>query len=258
MMNEMRAVAGQQTGGGRAARRRRRRRRVRSGNVASNGSTTMVSAPSAGSALVRRAAQVPRMLTSGEATRVCNTEMISAITNPLAFAQGDVYMHPAFFPWLKTVAAGFSKWRWIRLRFIYIPVCPTNTAGQLVLGLAYDVSDNAPTTSVQLQQAYKSVTSPVWAGFEGSALMNNMDARTQAFPGAVALDVDTARLGTPYYRFQSNTDILAMSLPEQDVFVPGRIFFAREGGVATPVTVGNLFAQYEVELIEPVAPEMNA
>jgi hypothetical protein len=167
-------------------------------------------------------------------------------------------MHPAFFPWVNTIAGGYSKWRWIRLRFIYIPVCPTSTLGQVVLALSYDITDNAPATSAALQQVYKSVTTPVWGGFEGTALLNNIDAPTDRFPGAVALDVDTARLGYNWYRFQSSGDILAMSAPEQDVFVPGRIWHAREGGLAAPFGVGNLFAQYEIELIEPVAPAMNA
>lgn len=218
-----------------------------------------ITAPVAGSMIVKRTSIPPRMSTLGRSTFVRNTELLTTVATVAAGAFNTTRgrLAPGPLTWLGSLAANYSKWRWNFLKIIYVPVCPSTTTGQIVMSLGYDQTDLAPTTLVQAQQAFESVTSPVWAGFNGTNELNTYSAGKS--PGSVCINVDVARLGGPtgasFYRYINNNNLIALTDVEKNIFVPGHVDISSAGGVA--LVVGNLFFEYVVELIEPVASALN-
>lgn len=222
-----------------------------------------VSVPAAGAAITRRT-RIPRIMSQGVRTIVCNTEAVNTadVTNTLAYATFGIPMGAFRYPWLAGIAQNYSKWRWLKLRYVYVPQCPTTTNGQVILSLSYDHTDANPANAAAQQQMYHAITSPFWAGWQGSMLLNNPNTPASSVPGSVTVDVDVARLGNSaslsYFRFISLADFGALSTSDQNLYSGGNLFVGTEGGVAVPVKVGSLFVEYEIELIEPVNPVMNA
>lgn len=258
LVNELTTSQSSTPGSSRPSKSRKSRRSRTRRNNGGNSRSSIAMAPSSGTSIVRRSPMTPFLSTRGESTIVRNTEAAVNVATTAAFTVTDIYMHPAFNPWIATVAQNFSKFRYLSLRYIYIPSCPTTTAGTLVLGPTYDVTDNAPLTNGALQAAYHSVTTPYWAGYEGAPLLNSHMTPESRCPGAICVEIDVSRFGNSFYRFQSSGDILAFSAPEQDVFVPGRLWIATNGGPAVAIGAGTLFVQYDIELIEPITAAQNA
>jgi hypothetical protein len=236
------------------------KKRRRSGTVARNNSYS-VTAPSAGSVVVNRQFSTPQIRTMGSSTYVRNTEPIQSITTAAAgaFLTLRATLIPSNIPWARGVASNFSRWRWNYLRFIYIPNCPTTTSGEIVMGLGYDFSDTAPTSVVDTQLCYNSVTSPYWAGYEGANLMNNFGAAKTM--GCVTVDVDVRRLGAnsgnQFYRYMGITTFNALANKnDQNIYSPGYLDISLLGGPAAATNVGTIFAEYVLELIEPVSGAM--
>lgn len=237
---------------GRVKKRQPRRRRV----AGPSENSMRVSVPAAEGAIVRLNARNPRMNTLGQSTFVTHTE---SFFSPATLAAGatsvnNSTMMPTNYPWLSGIAPSFSKWRWISLRFIYIPTCPTSTAGKLVLGTSFDFGDTSATTATQVQQTYHSTTSPVWAGFEGSSLLGQHNIRPTT--GAVYLDVDVNRFDEKFYKIMTFTPWNLLPGAEKAIYSPGQLIILTTGGNA--FTIGDLFVQYCVELIEPFAEALNA
>ncbi len=257
----------------RAPRSRARRRRNRGLNVGavprgvyssktqSGFSATMLKAPSAGTAIVRRGNMVPKMVSRENSTFVCNTELFAAIATTAAFANAPNTVIPGELVWLTTIANNFSKWRWVYTRFIYIPSCATTTPGQIVISLTFDETDGQPGDLITAQQIYESVSFPVWSGYEGAALLSNFGMKPPG--GAVVVDLDCDRLGgasgDAFYRFTTKVNFAALaSNTDRNVYSPARINISTFGGPAIAQSAGNLFIQYCVELIEPIAPAINS
>lgn len=219
--------------------------------------STTATAPAAGSAIVNRGRNMPRMTTNGDSVIVQNTEVLRAFNTSAAFA---LTTHPLIASnptWLRGVALNFSRYRWRRLRLIYVPACPTSTTGQIAMGLSYDASDPAASGIDQIQAMYHSVSGPFWAGFEGTGLLGGAQRSVASLPGAMAIEVDCDRIGQTYWRVLPITGYDSLGGSDKDVFLPVQLFVGRTGGPAIDVTAGNLFVQYEVELIEPIPTLLN-
>lgn len=236
---------------------RKRKRPVKQINYGS----TSITAPISGSSIVRRKLQIPKIITSNSSTFVCNTELAN---NVVGIALGAFFtvresLYPPYVGWLSGVAVNYSKWRWVYLRAIYIPLCPTTTTGQVVLSLGYDFNDTVPTLNTA-QQAYRSVSTPPWGGFEGTMLMNSPQAKPGA--GSVVVDVDTSRFGSgsalTYYRFVNQTTFGAANANDKNIYCPAYLDYSTFGGPAVQATFGNIYWEYCIELIEPIAASVNA
>jgi hypothetical protein len=239
--------------GGRAGRRRRRRARGVGGSL----QTAPASAPTAGSAIVNRGRTIPRISMVGDSTIVQNTEVLASLNTSAAFTLST---HPLIVgnpTWLRGVAGNFSRFRWRRLRVIYIPACPTSTTGQIAMGLSYDAGDAAATGIDQIQAMFHSVSGPFWAGFEGTGLLGGAQRPIGSLPGAMALEVDCERISQTYWRFITLTGYNSLGSSDKDVFLPAQLFVGRSGGPAIDVLAGNLYLQYEVELVEPIPTLLN-
>jgi hypothetical protein len=159
-------------------------------------------------------------------------------------------------PWLNGVAVNYSKYRWIKVQMYYIPIVPTNTPGLFAMGYTYDVNDSLAGTNVALvQQMYRSVSGPVWAGFEGGSGLNTNG--TAVPPGALCITLDTTRLDKPYYKYATTAQIGAMSGPEASMYVPASVVWVTDSGTGALPGAGLVMAKYTVQLLEPVPAILN-
>lgn len=213
--------------------------------------------PPIGGTIVFRSGK-PRINTYGdEVVRVCNTEIFNnipgTVTAGLAMSQPFI---PSVVPWLSGIAVNFSKYRWLFCRLIYVPTCPTTTAGAITMGISYDLLDLTPTTRVQLAQMRDSTSSPVWAGWEGSDLLTG-PIRNKPPAGAVYCDLDVSKVTQPWYRIVGGTNFLALSPSDRNQVCPAQAYAVTDGGIAASLGGGSVYIAYEIEFIEPVAIASN-
>jgi hypothetical protein len=159
--------------------------------------------------------------------------------------------HPAAFPWLSSIASCYSRFRWKSLEFIYIPTCPTSTEGYHNLYLGYDFLDPEPTSMQQAEEAYRSVSHPVWSGAEGATTMQN--GRHGA--GAVVCKVDIKRINN-FYRFTTITGFNALTSINKNIMCPGYCQSTTVNGAAF-VNVGRVYCRYTIEMVEPISTTLN-
>lgn len=200
----------------------------------------------------------PNIRTLGdEVICVRNTEIFNSIngsvTPSLAMNQACI---PGSFTWLAALALNFGKWRWKSLRLIYIPNCPTTTAGALTLGIYYDTNDATPTSRQILSAARDSVSIPPWGGWEGSQLLNREHTALSREPGGTAaLNFDTTKCQKPWYPYITSGNYAALTPIDRNIYSPGVAYGVSDGGVVT--AWGTIYASYEVELIEPMSGVSN-
>lgn len=224
-------------------------RKIRGGVSARGG---FVAAPVSGAVVTRPS--VPRFSMRGDSTIVKNCELMLNLT-PIALAYGVqtiplIASQPA---WLATIADNYSKWRWVSLRAIYSPKCPTTTSGTVAMCLSYDRNDTAPGSRVQLSQTYKAINFPPYAGYDGASALN-----TDGSPGAaIYLDLDVTRTDKPWYSTIGSVAFAALTAFDQNQFCPASIHIGSDGGPAVAVPPGDIYFKYVIEFIEPINPTMN-
>jgi len=195
-----------------------------------------VSAPVARAKVVRN--NPPRMvsLRNGDA-RVCHREYIQDITaasgTPSAFQATSFALNPgnvAVFPWLSQVAKNWESYRFEKLAFKYETEAPSSLGGSLVLSVDYDATDPAPLTKQQAM-AYRNATrSAPWTPCEHRSAREDLSKEKTYFvrPGAQP----------------AGTDI--------KLYDTGNLFVCTQN-VTTPSSVcGELYVEYEVELLTPI------
>jgi len=132
------------------------------------------------------------------------------------------------FPWLSTFAGSFDSYRFIRLKFEYVPRCPTTTAGVLAMAFDYHVMDSPPVTERQMSMNWHCSQSPPYNAFN--------------------LEVDISKFHYKKY-FTAMHDTAA--LETSDV---GRLLI---GYQATAAAIwGSLWVSYDLELEEPQQNEL--
>lgn len=201
----------------------------------------------------------PIVRSAGSATFVENVEVNAGFSVSTTFAPSVIQCMPSTIgPWLSGVAANWSKYRWRKLRWIYVPTCPTTTLGSIHIGLQYDNVDATPTSVAQMSALQSYTTGPAWSGYQAAALLSKPNAPCP--PGSLVVDVDVARFEKPWYSYISQTQFAtqnAVAISLANLFSPARLIFATTDGTATAVSCGRLYAQYMVELIEPEAAASN-
>lgn len=229
-----------------------RRRRRRATTVATSGRVTRIIAPDQGVIVQRR--QIPRFIQGPRSVRVCNTEVLLNI-NTLALGATSVarvLLMPNSMAWISGVAQNFSKWRWLRVRLVYVPSCSTATSGTFAMGLGYDNQDATGSSLTNVQAMYNSVSCPSWGGADGSGALTGNDF-PPITPTTVAMDLDVSRLSLPWYPYSSTVP----SGIDANQNVPAYVYLASTGGPAAATAIGQVFCKFEVELIEPIPVILN-
>lgn len=127
------------------------------------------------------------------------------------------------FTWLSAIATRFEMYRFKKLKFHYKPSCPTTTSGYVGVGFDFDAYDDVPTKMVMLAWKY----SAKCAAWQSVSLDVSADSR-----------VSTARYCYP--------DVAVGDKRLNDL---GN-FVVLIGSDAV-VSVGELFVEYTVEMIQP-------
>jgi len=160
-----------------------------------------------------------------------HTEYLETVrTSPTAGAFGSlVYvLNPSrkdVFKWAAQLARSFEKYRIKSARFRYVPLVPTSTAGRVMFGVDYDVSDKQPAQKEELYSMEGSVTAPLWQ--ELSLQVEPMKESLFTVPATAKDTVSDLRL----------VDYAAVTVATSN------------GPVNTDV--GETFCDYEIELSHP-------
>lgn len=137
--------------------------------------------------------------------------------------------NPSAFPWLSGISCNWEQFRFKKLAFYYEPSVGTNSDGSVYTVLDYNVQDDEPDDAIELMTYEGAKKSPVW-------LM--MD-----YP----VEVKLLNQSKAYYTIKGVNNLPPQSDPKS--YYPGRIYVATAG--TETGTVGELYVDYEVELIAP-------
>lgn len=181
----------------------------------------------------------PIVRSSGQSTFVSNVEVNALFQVSSTFTPSVIQCMPSVVgPWLTGVASNWSKFRWRKLRWIYLPVCPTTTLGSVHMGLQYDNVDATPTSVTQMSALQSYTTGPVWNGFQAGPLLSGFSAPCP--DGSIVVNVDVTRFERPWYSYITQASFatqntIAISLA--NMFSPARIIFAATDGTLSLIHI---------------------
>lgn len=210
----------------------------------SKGRTPARSAPVALSAIKRN--RVPRVTQRGNKIVVSHCEyvadVISDVNNEFAY---DVYdISPGSldtFPWLSSIAPNYESFRFSKFNVHYKPSCSSTTGGKVVLAVDYDARDSTTNESkATLLQWESSVDSQVWEPVTHVSTVGNLNrvgpTRFISAPAGSSGD----RLSSAGTLYVATTSI-----------APAVITTNGPPVQYVTVTLGELWIDYEVELLTP-------
>lgn len=82
-------------------------------------------------------------------TCIKHKEYVGTITGSSSFTATSYPCNPGLtnmFPWLNSVASNYDKYKFINLRYIYVPAVASSTAGRITLAFNYNAGDGIPTS----------------------------------------------------------------------------------------------------------------
>lgn len=217
--------------------------------------STPISAPVTQSVITRHIPKAPRITVRNEITAIPNVE--SAFTVRTDTTPSRIVVYPTQTSWLANVARGYSRFRYKKLRVVYIPYCSTSTNGNLTMAFGYDFNDQTPPNTDQLTSYYNSTSTALWGGSEGGSLLmtKNID---QVAPKAVYMDLDTRNRSLGWCNFATQAQFNAAPPSAQSLLAPAYVQLLIEGGpTPTPAAVlGKIFFNYVVEFADPINPAL--
>jgi len=213
-----------------------------------------VTVPRGAGDIINRNGFQPFITTLNNSTLITNTELIYDVNTAPLNVDVRIAMIPGETAWVDGIAKNFSKWQLRYLRYIYIPTCNASTNGYIVMSPGYDHFDVIPLAPAQLQRGFRSVTAPVWAGWEGASCLHSYGVKMA--PGAVAIEIDVCEFKSgnelSKYPYISNPIFQAANGVTKNLYSPGYLDF-----IVTSSVSGELFCQYQYELFEPIDPVVN-
>jgi hypothetical protein len=195
----------------------------------------------------------------GSTTTITNVEAVTNLSVATAASVVTVPCAPAFTGlWLGALAANWGKWRWKKLRFLYIPICPTSTQGSVHFAFQYDSWDTAPSNVFQISAMSHYTTGPVWSGFQAAPCLSHYEGKCPE--GSIVADLDISRNDKRYYPFVTLADyntLVAATIQLGNMYSPAKLQVLTADGTATVTACGRLYVMYEVEVFEPLIPNLN-
>jgi hypothetical protein len=174
----------------------------------------------------------PDLSSRGQNTFIRHREYVADINGSILFAVVASFgINPGLaksFPWLSQVAQRFEKYRFRKLRYTFETTSPTSAVGSMMLVPDFDAEDPPPISKVQALSYKSSVRTQIWERIALEAKSEDLKALPQYYIRAGAL------LGS-------------YDIKTYDV---GNLFVCSAGAVG-PALVGELWVEYEVELLAP-------
>jgi hypothetical protein len=145
---------------------------------------------------------------------VKHRELINASVagSPTFTVQQTFALNPgiaATFPWLSVTAANWEQYQIHKLDFVYLPIAPTSTKGDLMLSPDYDASDPQPATEVQASDNSGTVEDVCWKVIRASLdvrAMMGLGPRRYVRTAAVAGDIKTFDVGKMFLITNNEAD----------------------------------------------------
>lgn len=193
----------------------------------------LVHAPTAISVRNSNVPNKPVYRTSKTGVVISHSEMIMGVPvgagAPTAYAVGKLVINPGkftTFPWLATIATNYDKYIFKKLRFIYMPLVATSTAGRVGIAYDYDSSDATPNNRADFFSMTRHSEAAIWAPITLEVPLDNVERFT-------------------------NTH----TLTDSKLIDVGSIIYMTDASSATAASVvGDLLCEYEVELRRPQSP----
>lgn len=184
----------------------------------------------------------PVIKTTATSVRIKHREYFCDVTVPadtgFPFHVDSVPINPGYaatFPWLHDIANRWEMYRFHKLAFEYIPSCPSNTNGRIAMAVDFDALDGLPENKVALNSFAGVQACSVWDGTKmvvpPARLGLGMPQRYTRRGQHSDLDLKTYDLGNFIW---ATYDVVPGAA------VPG-----------TDVPIGELWVEYEVELLVP-------
>lgn len=161
------------------------------------------------------------------------------------------------FGWLGHISRSYGQYRWKKLRLCWQGAVPTTIAGEVSMGICYNINEieaYAPLTPSQSRQAISCsrdcFSGPVW----GSTL-KTVGGRLVA---DMMIDVDVSLAHQRYKWNTCNSYTASTESADDTLAVSVYVIGIFGGNDAYTALVGSLWADYEIEFINPVASILNA
>jgi hypothetical protein len=164
-------------------------------------------------------------------TFIQHREYIGEVAGSTNFAPNQYPMNPGIsttFPWLSGVAQRFDKYRFRKLDFKYETQTSTATVGTVMLVPDYNAADPAPANKAVALAYEDSARGEAWTKFSSTMARENLNALPQY----------NIRVGP----LPANLDIKTYDV--------GNMWLCLSGEAGNAV-IGELWVEYEVELIAP-------
>lgn len=178
----------------------------------------------------------PTLKMSNGRARITHREYLGDISGSTSFAIRSYAVNPGnaiAFPWLSTVAINYEAYRFLKLHFVYETQVSTATSGSIMMAIDFDAADIqislAPTNKVVIMNYNNAVRGSSWESVR-----------------YVANPTDMKTLGPQrYVRVGNLTSVMAAQ--NYDI---GTFYLATQGFAGTTL-VGELYVEYDIELITP-------
>ncbi len=164
--------------------------------------------------------------------RIRHREYIADVSGSVLFAASGYSINPgdsSTFPWLSVLAAEFESYLFRSLRFEFETQKSASTSGSVMLAVDFDAADSLPVNKQQLMAYHNAVRSAVWEECCYSSSKKDLEKfGVQRY----------VRLGS----LAANLDIKTYDV--------GTLIVATQGEADTSA-IGELYVEYDVELITP-------
>ncbi len=155
--------------------------------------------------------------------------------------------------WIYNVSLNYSRFRFRKLKFHYIPSCATTATGQVSLGIGYDMGDFFPQSLGGINTAGNNYVTD----YTGDTVSMQPSVNAPAWQ-PVSVEVPIEKFGVnkvasaaDYGVGTTITDAL-----QRNWFSDG--YLLAVASFSPTVTIGRVVCEFEIELIDPIPSSFNA
>lgn len=182
----------------------------------------------------------PQFLSGKGRTVVRHSEFVKDVVGFNSFTTEKFYVNPGVqftFPWLSTIAPSFEKYRITKLWFRYEVLCGTSQTGKVFYVPSYDPTLPAPVDKTEALTYDLAIGAQPWIRFD-----------------VMIPDKYLSTYNEYFIRQQVLADPNSEPIVDGDIktYDPVSLFLCTEGIAVDGTVVGELWIDYEIELINPI------
>jgi len=161
--------------------------------------------------------------------RVIHREFMGDVVGTADYSVVTIPIQPGIpnsFPWLSSIAVNYETYHFKKLRFHYLPQCPSTAPGAIYMACDFDATETPPANKRDLMSYWGAIRAGVWS--------------------EASMSVDSKDL-SKYQQYYVRNSLSTQDLKLSDV---GNFFIATQGAVDFE-PLGEIYVEYEIELITP-------